>query len=110
MAQISSSSKTILITGINGYIASVTALHLLRKGYAVIGTCRSRARVEGMIRGAYKEFSDRITLVEVTDMTVPGAFDEAVKGAWILSQPVFIIRFFNVYFFNIVQYALLLTQ
>ncbi len=72
--------KTILITGINGYIASVTGLRLLEKGYALVGTSRSTTNAQGLIHGSYKGYESRVTFVEIPDMTVPGAFDDAVRG------------------------------
>jgi NAD(P)-dependent dehydrogenase (short-subunit alcohol dehydrogenase family) len=81
-----SNGKTVVITGINGYLASVTGLEALRKGYTLVGTCRSLARAEPLLKGAYAEFANagRVRIVEVGDMTKEGAFDEAVKG---ISQP-----------------------
>ncbi|KAH0563071.1 hypothetical protein GP486_002365 [Trichoglossum hirsutum] len=78
-----SNGKTVVVSGINGYIASVTGLEALRKGYTLVGTCRSRAKAEPLLKGAYAEFADagRVRIVEVVDMTKEGAFDEAVKGA-----------------------------
>lgn len=76
-----SNGKTVLITGINGYIASVLGAHLLAKGYSLRGTSRKAASAEPLLKGPYAPYADRIRLYEVPDMTVAGAFDEAVKGA-----------------------------
>ena len=73
--------KKVLITGINGYIASRIGHDLLKRGYMIRGTSRSKPSTEALLNGAYKEFADRVEMVSVPDMTVPGAFDEAVKGA-----------------------------
>lgn len=75
-----SNGKTVLITGINGYIASVLGMHLLEKGYSLRGTARRAHTSEALLHGPYAAYKDRIHLVEVPDMTVDGAFDEAVKG------------------------------
>ncbi|KAA6413937.1 MAG: hypothetical protein FRX48_02299 [Lasallia pustulata] len=72
--------KTVLITGINGYIASRIGHDLLKKGYKIRGTSRSKPSTEALLNGAYKEFAGRVETISVPDMTVPGAFDEAVKG------------------------------
>ncbi|KAI9792874.1 MAG: putative secondary metabolism biosynthetic enzyme [Piccolia ochrophora] len=72
--------KIILITGINGYLASITGLQVLQKGYTLRGSCRSRDRVQNLLNGGFKKYASQIEIVEVPDMTVPGAFDEAVKG------------------------------
>ena len=77
-----SNGKTVVVTGINGFIASVTGLAILKKGYTLIGTCRSRARAEPLLKDAYAEYdrAGRVKIVEVVDMTKEGAFDEVVKG------------------------------
>ncbi|KAK7978268.1 NAD-dependent epimerase/dehydratase terH [Apiospora saccharicola] len=72
----------ILITGLNGYLAGRTAEAVLKAGYDVRGTVR-RLATGDKVKDALAEMGypeDRIDVVEVPDMTVPGAFDEAVKG------------------------------
>lgn len=81
----SNSAKIILLTGINGYIASHIALLLLRKGYTVRGTSRSANTVGRLLsQTAFAPYAThspaRVQHVVVTDMTQPGAFDEAVRG------------------------------
>ncbi|KAH8656023.1 hypothetical protein BGZ60DRAFT_385011 [Tricladium varicosporioides] len=80
MAVTKSNGKTVLVTGINGYIASVIGQLLLSKGYTVRGTTRRAASVEPLLKGTYSEYQDRVKIYEVSDMTVDGAFDEAAKG------------------------------
>jgi hypothetical protein len=80
MAIPASNGKTVLITGINGYIASVLGLRLLEKGYSLRGTSRRTASVEPLLKGPYAAYQDRVKVYEVSDMTVAGAFDEAAKG------------------------------
>ena len=75
-----SNGKTVLITGINGYIASVLGLHFLSRGYHLRGTTRSKVRAAALLSNAYAAYSSRVELIEIPDMTVQGAFDEAVKG------------------------------
>ena len=72
--------KIVLITGINGYIASAIGLEMLKKGYTLRGTSRSSHGADALLNGAYNMYKDRVQLVTILDMTVPGAFDEAVKG------------------------------
>ncbi|RYP68291.1 hypothetical protein DL769_005553 [Monosporascus sp. CRB-8-3] len=50
--------KTLLITGLSGYIASTIAL----------------------LEGPYQLYASRISVLEVPDMTIQGAFDSAVQG------------------------------
>ncbi|TGO81552.1 hypothetical protein BPOR_1107g00010 [Botrytis porri] len=80
MAIPSSNNKTVLITGINGYIASVLGLQLLQAGYSIRGTTRRISSAEPLLKGPYAPYIDRVKIYEVPDMTVSGAFDEAVKG------------------------------
>ena len=80
MAIAPSNGKTVLITGINGYIASVLGMALLKKGYSLRGTSRKTASTEPLLKGPYASYADRIQIFEVPDMTIDGAFDEATKG------------------------------
>ena len=75
------SKGIVLITGINGYIAGVTAKVFLEAGYSVRGTARSISSTKG-IQEALKQYVDdgRLTFAEVPDIIVDGAFDKAVQG------------------------------
>lgn len=75
-----SDGQTLLITGINGYIASVLGHLLLTKGYSIRGTARKAASTQGLLDGAYSAFKERVEIYEVADMTAAGAFDKAVAG------------------------------
>lgn len=66
----------ILLTGANGYVASVTAKVLLDRGYRVRGTVRSVAKYDWM--PSY--FGPNFSLTEISDFANDHAFDEAVKG------------------------------
>ena len=71
----------ILVTGVNGYIASHVADQLIQAGYIVRGTTRDIAKTAWV----KKMFEDRygpgkFGAVVVNDMAEPGAFDEACKG------------------------------
>jgi nucleoside-diphosphate-sugar epimerase len=76
------SKGLVLISGLNGYIAAVTAKHFLEKGYSVRGTVRKVASAQSLVDGPLKPYAStgQLTVVEVPDITVDGAFDEAVKG------------------------------
>ncbi|MCJ1394595.1 hypothetical protein MMC18_007475, partial [Xylographa bjoerkii] len=80
MSSTKSDGKIVLVSGINGYIASTIGLDLLKKGYTLRGTSRSAHSADALLKGAYKDYVDRVQMVSVPDMTIPGAFDEAVKG------------------------------
>lgn len=72
--------KVILITGINGYIATHIGLQFLRKGYTVRGTSRSIAARDHLLSGAFKGYESNYQHVQVPDITAKGAFDEAVRA------------------------------
>ncbi len=74
--------KIILITGINGYVASTVGLSLLQHGYTVRGTSRDPAHEAVLRNGPYKPHSSNFQYVCVADITVPGAFDKAVTGVF----------------------------
>ncbi|EKM50897.1 uncharacterized protein PHACADRAFT_199737 [Phanerochaete carnosa HHB-10118-sp] len=69
----------VLVTGVNGYIASTVALLLLEKGYKVRGTVRSLTR-GAYVQNEFKKFGDNFELVEVPDVAAPAAFKEAMNG------------------------------
>jgi len=74
------SKPLVLITGVNGYIASVTAKFFLDSGhYRVRGTVRSLESAGQKMLKPYAEKGE-FEVVEVPNITVDGAFDEAVKG------------------------------
>ncbi|KAH7401533.1 putative NAD dependent epimerase/dehydratase [Pyrenochaeta sp. MPI-SDFR-AT-0127] len=72
----------VLISGVNGYIGAVAAKHFLDHGYSVRGTVRKAASAKELVDGPLKNFvaAGAFEVVEVPDITVEGAFDEAVKG------------------------------
>lgn len=78
----------VFITGINGYIAAQVAAAFLRAGYSVRGSCHSQNPVPSQLldalhqetAGSNDPDASFVEMVEVEDITRPGAFDEAVKG------------------------------
>lgn len=76
------SKGLVLISGLNGYIAAVTAKHLLDAGYKVRGTVRRTSSATPIVEGPLKSYfqSGALEVVQVPDITADGAFDEAVKG------------------------------
>ncbi|KAI0975387.1 NAD(P)-binding protein [Xylaria arbuscula] len=74
--------RRVLITGANGYIATRTIAHFLSKGWIVRGTIRdpqSRSAIQLSSHFAAEKSARVFELVVVQDITVPGAFDEAVQ-------------------------------
>jgi len=76
-----SNGRIVLISGVNGYIASQTAKAFLDAGYSVRGTVRNLSSGENLLQ-VLEVFVQvgRFEIVEVKDITVNGAFDKAVKG------------------------------
>lgn len=74
------SNKTVLVTGINGYLASNIGMAVLQRGYRLRGTVRAAERASQLMNGPWQEYASRIEIVEVPDICAESAFDEAVKG------------------------------
>jgi nucleoside-diphosphate-sugar epimerase len=73
--------STVLITGVNGYIASHVADQVIAAGYRVRGTVRSDSKGELMTEVYEKRHGPgKFEFVVVPDMGVDHAFDDAVKG------------------------------
>lgn len=71
----------VLITGVNGYIASHIADQLMNQGFIVRGTARDQRKLEIigttlLERNSSASFEGFV----VSDVSLPGAFDEAVAG------------------------------
>ncbi|KAL2683403.1 hypothetical protein Neosp_007873 [[Neocosmospora] mangrovei] len=77
--KMTSSGKLILVTGANGFIATHTITTLLRQGYAVRGAVRSQTSADAVLK-TFSDYSNKLSVVVVPDMTISGAFDEAVQG------------------------------
>lgn len=80
--------RIVLITGLNGYIATHTAAAFLRAGFAVRGTVRNRTpalvqTLERTLKPYHK--GDRFEVVEVSDIGVNGAFDRVVESLCFLA-------------------------
>lgn len=71
----------ILVTGVNGFLASHIADQLLRNGYKVRGSVRTPSKtkwVKDRFEQKYGHFM--FELVQVEDATLPGAFETPMKG------------------------------
>ncbi|GJJ13666.1 hypothetical protein Clacol_007922 [Clathrus columnatus] len=69
----------ILVTGASGFIAVWIVKYLLQNHFMVRGTVRSEEKGE-YLKELFKEYGSQFEYVIVEDMSVDGAFDEAVKG------------------------------
>ncbi|GIZ41043.1 hypothetical protein CKM354_000436000 [Cercospora kikuchii] len=71
----------ILVTGINGYVASHVADQLLKRGYHVRGTARSAAKLEGILKTLRARNPGAVVEgVVIEDMQAEGAFSEAMQA------------------------------
>ncbi|CAO2651801.1 Nn.00g000840.m01.CDS01 [Neocucurbitaria sp. VM-36] len=66
----------VLVTGANGYVGGITVQKLLDAGYRVRGTVRNASKHAWM----FSHYGPNFSIVEVPDLGVDGALDEAVKG------------------------------
>ncbi|KAK4228891.1 hypothetical protein QBC38DRAFT_453894 [Podospora fimiseda] len=76
---------TIIITGLNGYIAAHTAHRFLTAGYLVRGTVRSLTSpnthlVQRALLSKNPLHSNRLSIIEVPDLTIPSALDSVIDG------------------------------
>jgi hypothetical protein len=70
------------ITGANGTIGYASVLHALRTGYRVRCIVRRDEAISQIKRGpSVQQFLDRMEYAIVLDNTIPGAYDDALKGA-----------------------------
>lgn len=72
----------VLVTGVNGFVASHVAREFLRRGYKVRGTVRDVEKSSWLVQDVFKSYTDdgNFELVVVPDLAVENAFDDAVKG------------------------------
>ncbi|GAA5979115.1 hypothetical protein JCM5350_007071 [Sporobolomyces pararoseus] len=70
----------ILVTGANGFIASHLIEQLLSLGYKVRGTTRTASKLDSLKSKWDSKYPDQFEVAEVEDITVDGAFDQAIKG------------------------------
>ena len=83
--------STVLVTGANGLLGSHIADQFLEHGYKVRGTVRDTEKNAWLQTVFDKKYGKgSFELFKVPDLTVDGAFDEAVKG--VLSTEEFTAR------------------
>jgi len=70
----------VLVTGVNGLIASQLADQLIQAGYRVRGTVRSVSKYAWLTSFFSERYGlEKFSLIEVPDIRAPGCFDEAAK-------------------------------
>ncbi|OBT64674.1 hypothetical protein VE03_05868 [Pseudogymnoascus sp. 23342-1-I1] len=72
------SIQKVFLTGANGFIACHILSDLIKAGYLVTASVRSKTKSEEILE-VHPEWKDIVRFVYVPDFTVPGAFDEAIK-------------------------------
>ncbi|KAG9672067.1 cinnamyl-alcohol dehydrogenase, partial [Aureobasidium melanogenum] len=77
-------SALVLITGVSGFIGFKVLLDALEQGYTVRAAVRSAAQAEFL--RTHPKISvlapgDKLSFVEVPDLSIPGAYDQATKDA-----------------------------
>ncbi|KAH6651597.1 aldehyde reductase [Truncatella angustata] len=76
-----SKGSIVLVTGVNGFIASHIADKFLKFGYKVRGTTRNAQKNAWICNLFDKKYGpDKFELVVVPDMELQGAYDEVIKG------------------------------
>lgn len=71
----------VLVTGVNGFLASHLALNLLKQGYKVRGTVRSQEKADWVTETMSRRYSKgSFEALVVPDISLPGAFDGPIKG------------------------------
>lgn len=91
----SASKGEVLVTGANGYIGARTVEAFLNDGYSVRTAVRSQSAAQSLLdvfAGAAKD--GRFTTVQVPNITVSGAFDEAVRGVTAIAHLATPVSFF----------------
>ena len=76
-------SELVLITGVTGHLGFKTLLDALEAGYHVRAAVRSKSKAEVITSNSTFKAANipegQLSFVIVPDLTVPGAYDEAVK-------------------------------
>ncbi|GME68676.1 unnamed protein product [[Candida] boidinii] len=74
------SADKVLVTGATGFVATHVVDVLLSKGYKVIGTARSEAKYEPLLKEYQAKYPQGDLLFEIVqDIGAPAAFDEVLK-------------------------------
>lgn len=71
----------VLVTGGSGFIAAHVLESLLKHGYSVVTTVRSREKGEKILAAHSSRGKDALGYVIVPDMSKPGSFNEAVVSS-----------------------------
>mgnify|MGYP001359187484 CR=1 FL=1 len=78
-------SKTVLVTGISGFIGIYCAKYLLNEGYKVKGTVRNSSKKEEVINTFKKnDINIKNLTFEILELTSDNGWDKAINGCELL--------------------------
>ncbi|KAJ5976929.1 NAD dependent epimerase/dehydratase [Penicillium viridicatum] len=84
----------VLVTGVNGYVASHVAKQLLARGFKVRGTVRDLERTSWLVNDVFKTYTnDDFELVTIKDFTAEGVYDSAIKGVSAIAHVASVVTF-----------------
>lgn len=77
--------KTVLVTGVTGFVGTEVALAYIQHGFFVHGTARSQDKADAWIK-LHPVAGKRIKFFIVKDMIVDGCCEEAMQGVDIVAH------------------------
>lgn len=84
----------VLVTGASGFLASHVIWQFLDRGFRVRGTVRDVRECLWLLEGRFKTYAENgaLKLVAVPDLSIDGAYDEAVKGVAAILHIAYVTR------------------
>ena len=84
----------VLVTGASGFLASHVVWQFLNRGFRVRGTVRDVQQCQWLFEGRFKTYAENsaIELVPVPDLSIDGAYDEAIKGVAAILHIAYVTR------------------
>lgn len=85
----------VLVTGVNGYVASHIAKQLLQRGFRVRGTVRDLDRTAWLVKDAFKRYADNgdFDLIAIKNFTAEGVYDSALEGVSAIAHVASVVTF-----------------
>lgn len=102
MSEIMSEIKTnitpgsrVLVTGVNGYMASHVAKQLLARGFKVRGTVKDLERASWLVKDVFKNHANNndFELVTIIDFTAEEVYGSAIKGVSAIAHATSVVSF-----------------
>jgi len=84
----------VLVTGASGFLASHVVWQFLNRGFRVRGTVRDVRQCQWLLEGRFKTYAESgaLKLVAVPDLSLDGAYDEAIKGVAAILHIAYVTR------------------